>query len=90
MSCAWQDWEWLRVEAVRRLRDELPTAVATIYELTDESLRLEETMVEQMGRLTSAEFERVLHPVFEEDEWTLILVGTILGGIAGAVQALVG
>jgi len=39
--------------------------------------------------LSSAEFERVLHPVFEEDELTLILIGTALGGIAGAVQARV-
>ena len=44
-------------------------------------------MVEEMGRLSSAEFERVLHPVFEEDEWTLILIGTALGGIAGVLQA---
>ena len=84
------DWEWLRVEAIARLRTELPLVVSDIYELTEESLELEATMVEQMGRLTSAEFERVLHPVFEEDEWTLILVGTILGGVAGAAQALLG
>ena len=41
-------------------------------------------------QLSSAEFERVLHPVFEEDEWTLILVGTGLGAIAGAAQAACG
>ena len=60
-----------------------------MYGLTDEELRLKQTMVEQMGLLSSAEFERVLHPVFEEDEWTLILVGTALGGIAGLAQAAV-
>ena len=38
--------------------------------------------------LPSAEFEGVLHPVFEEDELTLILVGTALGGLAGAGQAV--
>ncbi len=59
------DWEWLRTEAISRLRAELPSAVEDVYELTEESLRLEATMVEQMGRLSSAEFERVLHPVFE-------------------------
>ena len=44
-------------------------------------------MSEKMQTLTPAEFERVLHPVFEEDEWTLIATGTVLGGIAGAAQA---
>ena len=61
-----------------------------VYELTDESLGLEATMVEKLKMLSSAEFERVLHPVFEEDEWTLILVGTALGGIAGVLQAAAG
>ena len=83
------DWDWLRKEAQGRLRAELPAAVSTVYELTETSLGLEQTMVEEMAKLSSAEFERVLHPVFEEDEWTLILVGTALGGIAGAAQAAI-
>ena len=85
-----EDWEWLRREAVRRMKQQLPPSVYTLYAMTDESLALKETMVTQMAKLSSAEFERVLHPVFEEDEWTLILVGTALGGIAGAAQAAYG
>ena len=30
-----------------------------------------------MHTLSSAEFERVLHPVFEEDELTLVLIGAL-------------
>ena len=65
-------------------------ALPAVYKLTDESLQLKQTMVQEMGRLSSAEFERVLHPVFEEDEWTLILVGGALGAVAGAAQAAAG
>ena len=32
------------------------------------------------------EFEGVLHPCFEEDEWILILVGGILGLFVGVAQ----
>ena len=71
-------------------RAALPGAVPAVYEITDESLQLEATLVEQMGKLSSAEFERVLHPVFEEDELTLILIGTGLGGAAGVLQAAAG
>jgi len=85
-----EDWEWLRAEAVQRMRTALPLAVPAIYQLSDEALDLQTTMVERMARLSSAEFERVLHPVFEEDEWTLILVGGALGAIAGAAQAACG
>ena len=29
----------------------------------------------------------MLHPVFEEDELTLVLVGAVLGGVVGWAQA---
>lgn len=38
--------------------------------------------------LPCAEFEGVLHPVFEEDEWKLIAVGGLLGMWVGIFQAL--
>ena len=48
-----------------------------------------ETIIRQkMTELPPDEFERVLHPVFEEDEIQLILLGGVLGAIAGALQLL--
>jgi hypothetical protein len=41
-----------------------------------------------MMAMTSMQFERVLHPIFEEDETTLILAGGGLGFLAGLVQQL--
>ena len=41
-----------------------------------------------MMAMTSAQFERVLHPIFEEDEMTLIISGGALGFMAGLVQQL--
>ena len=40
-----------------------------------------------MEGLPSKDFERLLHPVFEEDEWKLILVGGMLGVTIGLLQA---
>lgn len=42
-----------------------------------------------MQGLSPAEFEGVLHPVFEEDEWKLILVGAALGAAVGVFQLYV-
>ena len=39
-----------------------------------------------MEKMTSVKFERVLHPIFEEDELTLIIAGGVLGFAAGLVQ----
>ena len=52
-----------------------------------ESIRLKGTLKTNLRRLTPQEFERVLHPVFEEDELTLVFVGAVLGGAVGWAQA---
>jgi hypothetical protein len=39
-----------------------------------------------MMAMTSRKFERVLHPIFEEDELTLIIAGAALGFLAGLIQ----
>ena len=51
------------------------------------ALDLEETLKQKMQQLSGQEFEGVLHPVFQEDELTLILVGAFLGMVAGFAQA---
>lgn len=42
----------------------------------------------RMERLPPEEFQDLLRPCFKEDELTLILVGAVLGGIAGVLQLL--
>ncbi|CAM9422025.1 unnamed protein product, partial [Phaeothamnion confervicola] len=53
---------------------------------TDQSLDLETTLRVAMQNLSSKEFEGVLHPVFEEDELKLIVVGGALGAAVGVLQ----
>jgi len=58
----------------------------SLYAYTDEALRLEEEIRTKMQGLPPSEFEGVLHPVFEEDEFKLIVVGGVLGMIVGFIQ----
>lgn len=39
-------------------------------------------------QMSTRTFEGVLHPVFQEEETTLIIAGAILGAIAGFLQML--
>ena len=59
------------------------------FEYTGDALRLDETIEEALLNLPPSEFEGVLHPVFEEDEIKLILLGSALGALAGLFQAFV-
>jgi uncharacterized membrane protein YheB (UPF0754 family) len=69
-------------QVVSKLSDHVPV----LYSYMDETLGLEETLRIKTEQMTSREFERVLHPIFEENETTLILAGAALGFAAGLVQ----
>jgi hypothetical protein len=60
--------------------------LADLHPYVDEALDIETTLRTRMMAMTSEEFERVLHPIFEEDELTLIAAGGGLGFAAGLVQ----
>lgn len=73
-----------RVSALALVK--LPNHLHVLHPYVDATLGLQTTLRTQMGRMSSAKFERVLHPIFEEDELTLILAGGFLGFLAGLVQ----
>ena len=59
-------------------------------EFNDErSDAIEGWMAERITRLPPEGFVELLRPAFEEDEWMLILLGAVLGFVAGCIQLLV-
>ncbi len=68
---------------------ELPIVVKQTEEYAEVALNIENTLAERMGNLSFKEFEEFLRPVFQEDEWILILVGAVLGMFAGILQFVV-
>jgi uncharacterized membrane protein YheB (UPF0754 family) len=76
----------MKAEIATRTMDELPRVIHHSYEYSTKALDMEHTICEAMKGLTSAEFEGVLHPVFEEDELKLIVVGGFLGLMVGVAQ----
>ena len=55
---------------------------------TERSVVVERMFRERMQAMTSEEFQDLLRPAFQEDEWTLILIGAFLGALAGTGQLL--
>lgn len=70
----------------RKAIEKLPNHVHVLHGYVDKTLGLEQTLRVKMEAMSPARFERVLHPIFEEDELTLILAGAVLGFAAGLVQ----
>ncbi|NJL14386.1 MAG: hypothetical protein HC913_16170 [Microscillaceae bacterium] len=74
--------------AVYRFNQELPLSIRDTFVYAQEALDMENMLREKMQGLTPPEFVGFLRPVFQEDEWILILVGAVLGLLAGFLQYL--
>ena len=68
---------------------EMPGLMAVREKYTAEALDVENTMREKMQQLTPDQFERLIRPAFEQDEWILIIVGALLGLGVGIFQLVV-
>ena len=67
----------------------LPETMAHLEDYARESMDVRNLLVEKMQRLDELQFEALIRPAFEQDEWILITVGALLGFTMGEVQALV-
>ena len=76
----------LKKDAAARAFAEASTTMAPAMDYAKDALAVEKTIVDAMLALTPVEFEGVLRPAFQQDEWKLILVGGILGAIVGELQ----
>jgi uncharacterized membrane protein YheB (UPF0754 family) len=54
--------------------------------LINTALQIESTLSTRLGELPVQDFHDLLHPVVEEDEWKLIVIGGVLGFVAGIIQ----
>lgn len=61
-----------------------------VHAYVDKELRLQDTLFQRLCKLSAPEFENLLHPVFQEDELTLIVAGGVLGALAGFLQMSLG
>lgn len=67
-----------------------PIKYADVHKYVNEQLDIRETLSRRLKKLSPTEFEDLLHPVFQEDEITLIATGGVLGLAAGGLQTQLG
>lgn len=79
-------YERIKHLAAEMFVQELPRSIISIFDYADRSLQIGNTLETKLKSLSKLDFEDVLHPIFREDEFTLIIVGAVLGAIAGLIQ----
>ena len=79
----------MKEDIARKVTEKLPDVIDNSYEYTQNAMNMEQIIKEKMAELSPEDFEGVLHPAFQEDEIQLVLLGGVLGAIAGALQLLI-
>lgn len=77
------------VKALRKAASN-PGMYPELHAYVTKRLDIEYTLSSRLKLLSPTDFEDLLHPVFQEDETILIVVGGILGGITGGMQTKLG
>ena len=73
---------------VDRLQQAIPDIQPQLEEYLDRTLDVGNTIESKLAALSKPEFERILRGLFEKDEVILIVIGGVLGGAVGCLQAL--
>lgn len=81
-------YDEIKMIAVNRFIEAAPEQIHVVFDYAKQALDIEETMYTRMTNLPPDEFVDFLRPVFQEDEWKLVLTGALLGMIAGFLQLL--
>lgn len=82
-------YQELKQLVAQQIMQRLPETLTHIESYAADAMDIENMLGEKMKELSIEEFEGLLHPAFEQDEWILIAVGAALGGIVGELQVIV-
>jgi uncharacterized membrane protein YheB (UPF0754 family) len=82
-------YQRMKYLVAERAMERMPDTLVHIEDYARDTMDIRNLLVTKMRGLTATEFEGLLRPAFQQDEWILITVGAVLGFAVGEVQSLV-
>ncbi len=83
-----QKYQAMKLLVSEEIIKRLPETLQNIEQYAGDAMDLENTLATKMTELTTEEFEGLLRPAFQQDEWILITVGAALGFLVGELQVV--
>ena len=78
----------MKLAIAEQIMNRLPETMRYIEDYATDAMDIRNVLVSKMKQLSPHEFERLLRPAFEQDEWILIATGAVLGFAVGEGQVL--
>jgi len=77
-----------KADMLERVRNADMAESGPVQAFADQSDRIHAQLEEKLLELEADEFGGILRPVFQEDEWKLIVAGGVIGTVIGALQVV--
>ena len=88
MAVGTKRFQEMKQTAAAKAAERVPETIRYAEDYAVNALDVRNTIVDRMKRLSALEFEQLLRPAFRQDEWKLIAVGAVIGGLVGELQVL--
>ncbi|WP_328701443.1 DUF445 domain-containing protein [Amycolatopsis pittospori] len=88
MAVGSRKFQEMKQTAAAKAAARIPETIRHAEGYAINALDVRNTIVDRMRRLNPLEFEQLLRPAFRQDEWKLIAVGAVIGGLVGELQVL--
>jgi len=72
-----------------KIMAQMPATLKHVEKYAADAMDVRNTLVTKMQELDEDEFEALLRPAFQQDEWILIAVGAVLGFLVGELQVFI-
>lgn len=76
-----EQWVGIKRDAAKIFASKLEAHLMAARVYLNDTLRIEEVIVERLSALPPLEFEKALRPVFARYEWMMPLIGAVWGGL---------
>jgi uncharacterized membrane protein YheB (UPF0754 family) len=81
-------YQSMKHHIAERVLAAMPDTLGHIEDYARDAMDIRNLLIAKMRDLTPEEFEGLLRPAFQQDEWILITVGAVLGFAVGELQSL--
>jgi uncharacterized membrane protein YheB (UPF0754 family) len=79
----------LKRAVIEHARSHTPRVTDQLESFANDTFDVENTIAEKMQIMDEDDYEAVLRPMFKDDEWLIVVLGSVLGFLVGELQVLI-
>jgi len=89
LSIGSREYQQMKKQVAERMMKVMQDTARQVEKYAYDAMDVQNTLIGKMQQLDEEQFEHLIRPAFEQDEWILIACGAGLGFLVGELQTLI-